>query len=105
MPVIRTDRRCVNYLKTLAKTELGIDFDSVDSTIKEEPESGVLNTPETIPREKLYCECWRDELKELQKVIFYRSSSTEREVDLSDNLSGSEWSIVNTSAPPPPVQG
>ncbi|KAK6617563.1 hypothetical protein RUM44_005151 [Polyplax serrata] len=101
IPVITTDPDSVTFLKYIVKNELGIDFDTIDNTLVEESEPEEMEAPEVVEREDLYCECWREELKELQKIVFYRSSSSEVEVDLSDNVSGSEWSVINVDAPLP----
>lgn len=66
MPVIKTEEECLLYLKKLAKDELGIDFDKKDEVIEELPE------PEEIPKPppQFWCECWKNQLKELQKEVF-----------------------------------
>lgn len=94
MPVIRTEIECLSYLKMLTKKELGIDLDQTD--IPEGVEPVELPSMEEKGPEKInWCECWRQELKKLQGFIFSRSSTSELEVDLSPNVSGSEWSIIN----------
>lgn len=94
-PVIRTDLDCVKILKYLALNELGINLEREETVFDEAMEDEEIEEPEVVNREQIYCECWREELKELQRIVFDHSSTTEVEVDLSENLSGSEWSVIN----------
>lgn len=97
IPVVRTKWECLRALKQLAKDELGLDFEAKSSLslITEESDT----TIESVPQEQIYCECWRQELLQLRKMASDRSSTTEMEVDLSENISGSEWSVINPSEP------
>ncbi|KAL0271096.1 UNVERIFIED_CONTAM: hypothetical protein PYX00_008304 [Menopon gallinae] len=97
VPTVRTKRECVQALRRLAKEELGIDFDApvTPSVITEESET----TTESVGKDQIFCECWRQELLQLKRMASELSSTTELEVDFSSNLSGSEFSIINPPEP------
>lgn len=74
MPVIKTETECLMYLKKLAKEELGIDFDKKDEMIEELPE------PEEPPKPppQFWCECWKNQLKDLQKEVFEKPENVKQ---------------------------